>query len=549
MLVSLHIENIAVIRKLTVDLDEGFTVLTGETGAGKSILIDSLALLCGARSDRELIRTGEDYALVEGCFACSAGDIPQDFTPDEDGLVVVTRRITSDGRSTARVNGRTVPLQKLKELTGGLISIHGQQDTQMLRDRDAMREFLDEYSHTGEEKRSYQEAYSTLLELRSKQKKLDRDEDERRERADFLAYRIAELEAADLKEGEEEELRAERTRLRNLENINRACLGAYSALYDNGESPAAVELLGMAASQLEEAGKFVPELADLANKLHGMKCDAEDAAESAHRAVDEESDGSSLERIEERLLRLAELRRKYGDVSNAMQELEKMRSELDELQHADETAELLMHRLKAQESEVERHAKALRAKREAGALSLAEGAARELAELDMPKTTLSVRVEPQQPGPEGADSVAFFVSANLGEAERPIEKVASGGELSRIMLALRTASAGSGRTPTMIFDEIDTGISGKTSRRIGAKLKKLSQASVAQVLCVTHSAQVASLADHHLLISKSSESGRTVTTVERLDTQARVEELARIIGGMTVTDAARNAARELMDNG
>ena len=208
-----------------------------------------------------------------------------------------------------------------------------------------------------------------------------------------------------------------------------------------------------------------------------------------------------------------------------------------------------MHRLKAQESEVERHAKALRAKREAGALSLAEGAARELAELDMPKTTLSVRVEPQQPGPEGADSVAFFVSANLGEAERPIEKVASGGELSRIMLALRTASAGSGRTPTMIFDEIDTGISGKTSRRIGAKLKKLSQASVAQVLCVTHSAQVASLADHHLLISKSSESGRTVTTVERLDTQARVEELARIIGGMTVTDAARNAARELMDNG
>ncbi|HPE94506.1 MAG TPA: DNA repair protein RecN [Bacillota bacterium] len=553
MLISLHIENIAVIRSLSIELRDCFTVLTGETGAGKSILIDSISLLCGARSDRELIRTGEESALVEGCFAPDERMRSMleelDAPADEDGLLFVSRRISADGRSVSKLNGRQIPTQKLREIMSYLVNIHGQQDTQAFRDRSVMLSFLDSYSGCDDELSAYTRTYSERAALMKKLDGLRLNEDEKRYRTDYLKYRINEIKQISPKPGEQETLAEKRDKLRHAELIGASCAQAYALLYESEDGRSANDLIDDAAKQLEAAGRYVPELAQLAKRLESARREIEDAAICARDNLpgDDELGTAVLDRVEERLMKLAELCRKYGSIEGALEAQKLMSDELDTIENNDEHIKKLEKALRDCDEHLAQNARTLSIKRREGAERLSKAVCGELAELDMKKTVFEVRVEDAQLSPTGSDSVEFLVSANAGESLRPLAKVASGGELSRIMLALRTVSAGSTGIPVLIFDEIDTGISGATSVKLGRKLRKLAETGGTQVLCITHSPQVAATAQEHFLITKNTVGERTQTSVELLSTERRIDEIARIIGGTTPGEAAKRAAGELLD--
>lgn len=552
MLTSLHVENLALIKKADIPFDGGLCVLTGETGAGKSLLIDSLSLLCGGRGDRELIRTGEEYCLAEGVFCDISTAVQRQldevgFAPDEDGLMVLSRRIALDGRSTCRVNGRQVPASRLREVASLLLGIHGQQETLTLSDPAKQLSIIDSRSGSEQLLAAYKEVYARASELKKRINALTAAEDEKAYRLDMLNYRIAELEAFAPQNGEEERLTEQKTLIMSGEKIRRGSSEAHDFLDGKGGSVAA-RAQG-AINALNPLKDIISEVPSLIERLYNIRYEAEDIADTLSKYADDDmDDGAALDAVQERLLNYNALKRKCrvqsGDELVTL--LADLKNERESIENSEEELKQLQKQLKAVDAQLAAAARSLTECRRAGADGLISETREILAFLDMPSVRFEIGFTPVQPTPDGCDAVCFMLSANKGEELRPMGRIASGGELSRIMLALKKAAARADGIATVVFDEIDTGISGATSDKIGMLLAETAHAGGCQVICVTHSALIAAKADHHLLISKSETDGRTSTCVKRLNTDGRRAELARILGGVSASETAFAAADELL---
>ncbi len=551
MLASLHIENIALIRRLDLEPAEGFCAFTGETGAGKSIIIDAIGLLCGARGERDLIRTGEDSALVEGMFYPSPDAakalLELDAEPDEDGALFLQRRLTADGRSSAKINGRAVPLSRLREVSSCLLNIHGQQDTQSLATEEKQRKLLDAFAGNDALLNDYRTEYAACCRLRQERDEAKTRAEELAERRDLLTYQLRELKQAKLHAGEEAELMTEHALLANSEKVTENACEAYEILYASDHAAAAQA--GMARAALGRLAGFLPEMQELCNRLEDVKAELTDISESIRPyTADRESASGRLMQVEERLDQLSALERKYKtDEAGLIERLEKVAHDLEVLDHSSTEQEEREATLREREKHLQKHAVALSESRAAAAERLSALVQKALAELDMPKVRFLIRLTETACGPDGRDNIDFAVSANAGEEPRPIGRIASGGELSRIMLCLQCVLADTERIPTLIFDEIDTGISGKTNEKIGRMMLQIAQ-DHRQVICVTHAAQLAARASHQYRISKKEQDGRTQTVVQLLSREERIAELARIMGGVQVTDTVKKAAEELLDS-
>ncbi len=549
MLVSLHIENIAVIRSMDIDLTEGFCVLTGETGAGKSIIIDSVNLLMGGRVSRDLIRTGEDKALVSAVFAVNEetgqGLIELGFDV-EDGLML-QRTVRRDGRSEARINGRAVTGGMLREVGDLLINIHGQSDNQKLMQTSAHRSLLDAFAGNEEALSAYRVAYHRWREIRDAMTSLRSDLSERLRLREMLEYQIKDIDAAKLKVGEEEKISERRDRLLYQEKINKQARLASRALTDS-EKATVVGLIDRAESAIEQLSAIIPESEELISRLAAIRAEAEDISDRVRSFCDEDmiDPTAELDKLEGRLETISRLGRKYGTtVADILKFRDDAAARLAEIDTADERIESLEAEEKSLAAELKRYSGELTGLRRKAAEELSREVQETLTFLDMPKVTFKVSVVPAAKyTADGGDDVEFLISTNPGDAPAPMVRIASGGELSRIMLAVRSVLNLRYGVPTTIYDEVDTGISGRTARKVGIKLAGLSDNT--QVICVTHSAQIASLADAHFVIEKQEVNGRAETSVRQLSEEERVEEIARILGGLDVTDAQREAARELI---
>ena len=557
MLSSLHIENVAVIKSCEIAFSPGFTTLTGETGAGKSMILDSIGLLCGARADKSVIRTGESQALVSGFFsgltdgAVSALD-SAGFSAT-DGEAVLQRTVTADGRSVCRVNGRQVPLSVFREIAETLVNIHGQQDNWQLLREDCHLALLDRYASDEAELDSYRAAYRDYLDKKNSLTKIREQAKKDGEERDILEFRLSELSAAKLKRGEEETLLAKRKLLQNAERLEKQTGFAYRAL-KGGDKVNAVYLIERSAAALSGLTGVSEEYGALSGRLESVRCEIEDIADTAiHLAGSMDGDPTEqLTRLETRLDRIERLKKKYRRGHDELVDLlEETKIRLQRAEHAEDAEEEAAKELQKAEDTARKQAKKLTEKRLEAAQSLSERICEELAFLDMPRVSFTVEVK-EQPGAggeasltaDGADAVLFLLSTAAGEPPKPLSKIASGGELSRVMLAIKSVFTEADGVGTVIFDEIDAGVSGKTARKIGIKLKKLSEGS--QVFCVTHSAQIASLASCHLKVEKRLVCDRFESGVRQLSREERVEELARILGGISVTDSQRRAAEDLL---
>lgn len=558
MLCSLHIENIAVIKRLDVDFSGGFSVLTGETGAGKSIIIDSINMLLGERSQRELIRMGESKALVSGVFA----DLPDivlkkldelGLEADEDGRIMLQRSMTSDGHSRFMFCGRTITSAPYKELASLLINIHGQNDSRRFLDRSTHIELIDAFAHDEAELENYKAVYAEYKSAKKALAELESGDKEKNRLIEIYRFQISEIDAVKPREGEEETLEAECKKLRNIEKITKQTAFAYRVLYSSDKSASVTYLLDRASTALMSVSDIIPQAAELSERLSNCRYEVEDIAMTVSDiAGDESGDGydptAKLNKIEARLDAIAKLKRKYG---SSIPEILAFRAEtaekLDMTESSDEKIAELKERLGELRKRLEEAAMALRKKRERAIAELGDGISDVLVFLDMPRVVFDVRFAPCEPTENGFDDAEFLVATNIGEPPKPMVRIASGGELSRIMLALKSVLADRDEIGTLIFDEIDTGVSGRTSRKIGIKLSEISKGT--QVLCVTHSAQIASLADEHFEIVKGEEDGRAVTTLRPLSGEARTEEIARLMGGIEITATQRDAAREMIKEG
>ena len=555
MLESLHIENIAVIKSVDIDLSEGLCVLTGETGAGKSLLIDSVSFLTGGRVSRDLIRAGEDRALVSALFSSPEGELAEALSelgidlPEGDGLLL-QRVLTRDGRSTARINGRAVTQGILREVGTLLINIHGQSDNQKLMQASAHRALLDDYAQDGDELEGYRGVYGEWKAVRDEIAGLRRDVAERIRLREMLEFQIKDIDAAKLKAGEEERLTERRDKLLHLEKINRQVGLACRALCD-GEKATVTALCDRAEAALSSIAGIIPECDGLMERIAAIRAEAEDIAERVREFADEDvgDPTAELDKLEGRLDTISRLGRKYGEgVEAILQFREEAAARLTVIDTADERIEELEQEEEELRRRLTHRAEELTAIRKSAATALSQAVQEALAFLDMPKVRFEVAVKATEFGAFGRDEVEFLLSANPGEPVGPMVRIASGGELSRIMLAIRSVLNERYGVPTAIYDEVDTGISGRTARKVGIKLATIAKGS--QVVCVTHSAQIASLADAHYVIEKREtvEGGETraETGVRRIDEADRVEEIARILGGLDITDAQRAAARELI---
>ena len=558
MLASLHIENMAVIRQMDVEFAPGFTVLTGETGAGKSVILDSINLLLGNRINRDLIRSGESCAVVEAVF-CSLDDAALaalakiGVTPDEEGGLLLRKTINADGRTQIRLNGRTITLALQREIGRVLLCINGQHDGQALLQKASHLSLLDAFAGNDALRAVYGERYAALQAARHALDAITIDSAEKARRAEMLAYQIADIDAVKPVVGEEEKLSAESLRLQNLEKISRH-VSLTARILSQAEKGAAVALLDRASAAMRQIADVIPAADELAQRLENCRYEVADIAESVmDLSPDDDGDPTArLNRIESRLDAISKLKRKYGaDEREILAFRARAAAELDALNTADERADLLRDEIKGLEAAAEEAAGNLRQSRVEAAERLRGQVLETLTFLDMPKVDFAAAITPlyeKNNAPhftaDGADDVEFLLSANAGEPLLPMAKIASGGELSRILLALKRVLADRDGVGTIVFDEIDTGISGKTARKIGLLLADV--AAKTQVICVTHSAQVASMADTHLLIAKHEQAGRVESNVALLDDEARIGEIARILGGLTVTDRQRDAAAELL---
>ena len=549
MLSLLHIENIAVIERADISFDRGFNVLTGETGAGKSIVIDAISAILGQRAYRDMIRTGTTKASVRAVFT----DVPKLAWFEENGVeydseTIIQREIHLDGKNVCRVNGALVTVSILNKLGIQLINIHGQHDSASLFDEDNHLQFLDDFARNEALRAAYSESYSAVAKLRREIDRMSMDEGEKLRRMETLKYQIEEIEKANLTAGEDEELEARRKLLQNSEKIANGLNDAVENLYGGDDSDGAASMLATAERALARVAKFSPQISELHEKVADLMYQVQDAAELARDVQYELSySADELDQIESRLDIIHKLRRKYGTTcAEILEYLEKAKQELDEIEFADDHIEHLKKKLAKAEKTAWDSAFALRKNRKETAEVLSERILTELAQLDMPKVQFACQFTELELTANGADAVAFYMSANVGEALKPMSKVASGGELARIMLAMKNVLAEQDKVNTLIFDEVDTGVSGRAAQKVAEKLKSVARSK--QVLCVTHLPQLAAMGDTHLLIAKGERDGRTYTTVTPLDLEGRKRELARIIGGANITETTLKSAEEMLQS-
>lgn len=547
MLNLLHIENIAVIESADISFGTGFNVLTGETGAGKSIVIDAISAILGERAYRDMIRTGEEKASVRAVFSQVA---PLDWFSENgvpyDRETVIQRDIFLDGKNVCRVNGTLVSVTMLRKLGIQLMNIHGQHDSASLFDEENHLIFLDDFSSNQALREAYQEKYQAVAALRREIQRMTMDEGEKLRRMETLQYQIAEIEKAELEPGEDEALEERRKLLQNAERLSKGMDEAVEALYGGEESDGAAGLLTQAEHALGRLSRFSDSFTSLHERVTDLMYQVRDAAEEAKDMRDDLSySADELEQIESRLDVIYRLRKKYGTTCQEILDyLEKARKELADIEFADDRLEKLKQKQQKAEKEAWAAAEALRQNRRENAEIMSARILQELKELDMPRVQFSCQFRELELQPNGADAVAFYLSANAGEALKPLSKVASGGELARIMLSMKNVLAEKDQIATLIFDEVDTGVSGRAAQKVAEKLRKLAQHK--QVLCVTHLPQMAALADTHMLISKCERDGRTYTSVTPLDTEGRKRELARIIGGTHITETTLKSAEEML---
>ena len=548
MLSLLHIENIAVIESADITFDQGFNVLTGETGAGKSIVIDAITAILGERAYRDMIRTGTNKASVRAVFR----DVPNLSWFSENGVeydpeTMIQREIYLDGKNICRVNGSLVTVSILRKLGLQLINIHGQHDSAALFDEENHLNFLDAFADNQQMQDNYQEAYKAVSTLRREIDRLSMGEGEKLRRMESLKFQIDEISRAELEAGEDEELEERRKVLQNSEKLSDAINEAVDCLYGNDDTDGAASLMAQAERELSRIIRYGEQFAALHAQVKDLMYQVQDAADELRDTRDSfEYSADELERIESRLDIIHRLRRKYGATcADILEYLERARQELDEIEFADDHMERLKKKLKTAEKEAWERAKALRESRKESAKKLTERILDELTQLDMPKVQFECVFTELELTANGADAVAFYMSANAGEALKPMSKVASGGELARIMLAMKNVLAEKDMVPTLIFDEVDTGVSGRAAQKVAEKLRSVARTK--QVLCVTHLPQLAALANTHLLIAKSERSGRTYTSVTPLDIEGRKKELARIIGGTNITETTLKSAEEMLN--
>ena len=547
MLRLLHIENIAVIEQAEIVFEDGFNVMTGETGAGKSIVIDAISAILGERAYRDMIRTGTSRAAVRAIFDrvpelpwFAENGVPYDAETD------IRRELTADGKNLCRVNGTAVTVGVLKKLGVQLINIHGQHDSAALFDEAQHLTVLDSFAEDEAERAAYAERYEAVRALRREIDRLSMDESEKLRRMESLQYQIDELTKAHLRPGEEEELEARRKLMQNAEKLSDGLHEASACLDGDSQTDGAATLLGQAERALARLARIDDQLAPLQETVADLMYRVRDCAEQVAEQVDALSfSEAELDDVEQRLDILHRLHRKYGPTCEEMLAyLEKAKNELDEIEFSSDRVEQLKKKLRAAEQTAQEAALVLRERRKRAGEQLSARICSELAELDMKKVEFSCVFTETELTPLGADAVAFYMTANAGEALKPLSKVASGGELARIMLALKNVLAERDRVPTLIFDEVDTGVSGRAAQRVAEKLLSVSRTK--QVLCVTHLPQLAALADTHFRIAKREADGRTYTSVTPLDFEGRRQELARIIGGASITETTLQSAGEML---
>lgn len=552
MLAQLFINNIAVIERASIDLEKGFTVLTGETGAGKSIIIDAIHAVLGERTSKELVRTGTQSASVSALFTGLDEDILRlldqlSIPREEDGSLLVQRDIRQGGRSSCKLNGAPATVSMLKQVGPRLVTIHGQHESYELLSPEVHMVYLDSFAGLESLLAEYQAAYHTLRETQRKLEALQTDEGEKARLSDLLHYQIDEIQSANVRVGEREELEAQREVIRNSEKIAGTLELLRGLLAGDEDSEGLLTGVEQASVEAERVASYLPELEEAAQKLREAGYLLEDV-DAMLRGVGVDFDPALQEAIEERLDLLYKLGLKYGSSEEKILEfLEDCRSRLHQIEFSDEERE----RLEAQYEE-EKHkaislAKELSRRRQAASVQFIRQVREELAFLNMTGIQFETEIQRVPLYAMGCDKLQFLVSANKGEPPKPMSKIASGGELSRIMLAIKTVLSGKDKVQTLIFDEVDTGISGAAANKVGKKLKQVSQNR--QVLCITHLAQIAALADHHLLIEKHVEGERTFTQVQELDFEGRKREVARIIGGDQVTGLQLEMAEEMLKKG
>ena len=548
MLSVLHIENIAVIEQAEILFEGGFNVLTGETGAGKSIVIDAISAILGERTYRDVIRTGANRAFVSAIFT----NIPQydwfsenqvEFDPQE---LQVQREIYADGRNVCRVNGRPVSVASLKKLGGRLINIHGQHDSQQLFDEENHLTYLDAFARDEQELEAYQQAFSAMQSVQREIQKLSMDESEKLRLVETLTFQIEEIRAANLVSGEEEQLKERRKVLQNAEKLSDALRMADEALYGGDSSDGAAGLLSNAEHALSRVSTISADMQTLHQKISDLMYSVQDAADELRAMRDDLSySEGELEEIEERLDAIHKLKRKYGaSVEDVLAYLADSEQRLDEIEFASDRIETLKKREAELQKETIRQGEILREKRLSAAQAMESRICDELRQLDMPKIRFVCEFTPQQPMQTGLDTIRFLMSANVGENLKPLSKVASGGELARIMLAMKQVLAQQDGVPTLIFDEVDAGVSGRAAQKVAYKLWTVSKGR--QVLCVTHLPQIAAMADAEYTVEKRVENERTYTSVLHLDESGRKQELARLIGGSMITETTLAGAAELL---
>lgn len=558
MLRILRIENIAVAREVELELGRGFSVLTGETGAGKSILIDGLTLVLGGRISKDMIRPGEKNASVTAIFSDVENILPEldglGIHPDEEGEITVRRVFSEDGKSSTKINGKSASVSELRELSSLLVNINGQNDTHTALDQSTHIDLLDEYSEL--DRSAYSGLYREYLDAVRNLKEIKESLRDRSMMTDILKYQIKEIDAAKLSDPEEEEkLEKLRIKLKDIEKISKYTGIVVRALSQSEKGVTAAYMLEKAQAALEQLGGVMENAQELAEKLESMRYEIIDIAEQASDLIDSDMQNpeEKLDHVEKRLSLISRLEKKYGaDISEILSFREEAAQKLDALESGDlavkEAEAALAKAYEAALAEAER----LSGIRSENAKILSDQVGASLKYLDMPKARFEVKVSRDYSSdgkeilnPNGCDSVCFMFTANPGYPMKELSKVASGGELSRTVLAIKCALAGKQGVDTVIFDEIDTGVSGATSQKIGMKLRELSKHI--QVICVTHSPQVASLADAHFFIHKSEKDGKAESFVRLLTDEERISEIARIIGGVTVTDKQIQAAREMLD--
>lgn len=561
MLKSLTVSNVAVIKELSLDLEGGFTVITGETGAGKSVIIDSIAFALGEKGSKDMIRTGESRSEVTALFSelSEKREYLEEIgaPPDENGELLISRTLTQDGKSAVKINGKSVSVSLLKMAAATLLTIHGQKDSGILSEKGELRALLDRYISNDKELADFEKIYKELCECEKKLERLKASLSDREMMLDILKYQIKEIESARLSDVEEEEkLLRLREKLRSIEKITKNVSVVKRALLDNEKGVSASYMLERASSAVRALDGVIEGAEEIASRLDALRYELSDIAE---RVEDESSiDGGEdperrLDLVEKRLTIIRKATKKYGpEISDVIEKHAELAQRLKELESVEVATEDLERQIEELKMKAAAAASSISKKRNDASTVLNEKISAVLRELDMPKVTFCIKVQPRHDGKGGYvfdsfgyDDVDFYVSPNIGEDMLPISKIASGGELSRIMLAIKSCMLVKSGEGTSVFDEIDAGVSGATSERIGLKLRDMSKS--AQVICITHSAQIASLADCHIKISKHETNGRVESFVTPLDRDGRVKELSRIIGGINITEKQVRAAVEMLE--